>query len=150
MSNLSISDGEPITYDFLQQLVKVVNDLDSKINGNRRANSQKISVVGSGLTNLQTITVVCDSQIINIGEKQTYKDNIKFPAATFGQVPHIVASIADLDASGQDILNAPYATVSIGKVSKGQFECRVDVLKASAKNTQIKVNYIAIGKGSTT
>lgn len=148
MSNLSINDGEPITYDLLAEMIKRINSLDAKINANRRAASQKITVAGPQFKAINNITMICDSFIFEVGQKQANKLTIKFPAANFGAVPHVVATVADLDAGKADVTNAPYATISIGKVTKSQFDCRVDLIKVSAKNTQLKVNYIAIGKSS--
>ena len=148
MSNISLSDGEPITYDLIQQLIQTVNSLDASINGPGKKGYQQISVTGNGFRGINDITILCDTQILDLSEKQTYRFNVQIPGSVFSTPPHVVATIADLEGKKGDVLNAPYATISIGKVTKGQFECRIDIIKSVAKNTQIKVNYIAIGKTS--
>lgn len=152
MSNLNITDGEPITYDFLQQVATRITRLESRLNANSGRNSvtnQKISVAGPGFNNIRDITIICDSQDLDINQKKEYKFNVKFEGANFASVPHIVATVADTgDGPANDPLRAPFATVSIGKVTRNGFECRVDLIKVGASNTKIKVNYIAIGKTS--
>lgn len=150
MSNLNITDGEPITYDFLQQLASQVIALEKKISDNNTSGRrQRINVAGPGFKNINNITIICDSQNLEVDQKKTYNFNINFPAAAFSTVPHVVATIADTDdGTKKDQIQAPYATVSIGKVNKQSFKCRVDLIKADTKNTKIKVNYIAIGQAS--
>jgi hypothetical protein len=150
MSNIvTITDGEPLTYDFLKSLYDRITSLESRISVNDNKKNQKIQVFGKGLQKLSEVIILCGTEIFDVGEKQENKFNVKFDGANFGDVPHIVATVADTRGRRNNLSGTPYATISIGSVTKGNFECRVDVIKTDAKNTQLQVNYIAIGKGTT-
>jgi hypothetical protein len=150
MANISLTPGEPITYDLIQNIIESINRLERVTNQNSTKPTKKaqaVKVAGTRFRDIDNVTILCGSEVFDIDQKQTYNTKIKFDGASFGSVPHVVVSVADVDGRGSDTINPPYATLSIGSVSKTEFSVRVDIIKVSAKNTKLKVNYIAVGKG---
>lgn len=149
MANISLTPGEPITYDLIQNIIESINRLERITNQNSikpTKKAQGVKVAGTRFRDIDNVTILCGSEVFDIDQKQTYNTTIKFDGATFGSVPHVVVSVADVAGRG-DIIKPPYATLAIGSVSKTEFNVRVDVIKVDAKNTKLKVNYIAVGKG---
>lgn len=149
MTNISLSPGEPITYDFLQQVVERINSIESRMNdvAGRAAIRQNVRVLGSGFRIADTITIVSGTRVISLANGNNIRPFITFDlSGGFQSIPNVVASISDIDAAGPDVLDQPKGMLSIGTVRKDGFQIRLDLVAVNPKNTQIKVNYIAIGK----
>lgn len=148
MTNISLSPGEPITYDFLQQVVERINFIESRISHTAAAAiRQNVRVLGSGFRIADSITIVSGTKVISLANGNNIKPFITFDlSGGFQSIPNVVASISDIDAAGPDVLDPPKGMLSIGTVRKDGFQIRLDLVSVNPKNTQIKVNYIAIGK----
>lgn len=152
MTDLSITDGEPLTYDLINAIITKVNNIDNLLKTRLGIDSfQKIKVVGSpgpgiDLSESRGILIACGYKNITLDTKTTYNDVLSYAAANFSRTPHVVATIADIRGSGEPAtVAAPYATVSLGIATTQSVPCRVDLIKPAGRNTIIKVNYIAIG-----
>lgn len=148
MTNISLSPGEPITYDFLQDMVTKINDLERRITSTApTVVRQNIRVLGSGFRLADNITIVSGTRVISLANGNNIRPTITFDlSGGFQAIPNVVASISDIDAAGADIIDPPKGMLSIGAVTKVNFQIRLDLVTVNPKNTQIKVNYIAIGK----
>ena len=153
MTNIGITDGEPLTYDLINLMITRINTLSNQINTLNAGQNVRIlgNVSGQNLGAQDNITILCGSQILDITANQsTYQFPIAF-GSVFNTAPHVVANIADIRGSGEAAgVAPPNANVSLGLVTKINFVCRVDIIKAVAKNTKVKVNYIAIGASQQT
>lgn len=146
-------DGEPLTYDKLNELINAFRLLRSNVatltNPNAaNANYPKIDIVGrnandNSITNAPTVSVKIGSQTFRNFESPNKREIIKFPNA-FAQPPIVVAMLrkSASDAQKSKVL---HAVISLINVTKDQFEVEVELIKSSTNLSDVRVDYIAVG-----
>ena len=148
-----LSTGQPITYDFLADLENKVNALSKSISNIEQTNSRKnqnIKVAGRNIGNANNVVIDAGFRVIGGGnQKTTFNENIKFDTQ-FAQEPLVVATLHNPKDKGAEDENSPYATILIGYVSTSGFNLIIQMMSGSTANRDLRVNYIAVGKGSTT
>jgi len=148
-----LSTGQPITYDFLADLENKVNVLTKSISNIQQANSttnQNIKVAGRNVGNANNVVIDAGFRVIGGGSQNTtFDETIKFDIQ-FAQEPLVVATLHNPKDRGGEDETSPYATILIGYVSTSQFNLRIQMMSGSTANRDLRVNYIAVGKGSTT
>lgn len=144
-----ISDGQPITYDLLNQIITQVNSMTSP----NYEKMQFIEIIDSG--NLlskteteKTVIVVGKERIILDAKKRQVDKEVTFPSdANFSATPYITTSLIDtkLGPSGAGL---NYGDCTIIDRGKGNFKVRVSLVAPKDVETGIEINYIAIGPSS--
>jgi len=148
-----LSTGQPITYDFLADLENKVNALTKSVSIIEQTNSRKnqnIKVFGRSVGNANNVVVDAGFRVIGGGnEKTTFNETIKFDTQ-FAQEPLVVATLHNPKDKGGEDETSPYATILIGYVSTSGFNLRIQMMSGSTANKDLRINYIAVGRGSTT
>lgn len=146
-SNLTaISDGEPITYALLNQIIEQVNSLTVA----ETTQKQTINVYGETIQTAENdvVNIAVGQQPLTVSAKGGKQDvPIKFPKnVEFKAVPFVTATVVDYKGEGQGI---SFANVTIIQINKGGFTARVRLVSELKKDTEINIHYIAIGSGSS-
>lgn len=145
-----LTDGEPLTYDVINNIIKKVNAVSTNLTN--IVNNQLVRVVGAYNYGSQRYELTRQDILIQVGtarvryqDKQSIERRIEFNGPAFAFPPLVVASISDFRDEGEEA-EAPYAVVAVKNVSNIAFNCKIEVIKIGQKNNFINVNYIAIGK----
>lgn len=143
----NISDGQPVTYKLLNDIIDQVNRIVIPEDDQK----QDIMVVGNGNT-IQTaeddkVRIAVGSREIDVPVSGTKDEpDIKFPSNTgFKAIPFITTSIIDYKGAGQGI---SFANATVTSITKESFSVRVRLVSELKKPTTVRLNYIAIGSGS--
>lgn len=152
-----LSDGQPITYDYLSgleediaRLTRAVNKLRQNADDDDKAPVLKIrGGSGSGLGNAKNVTVFTDKISVIETDNAVVEGEVKFSGINFAGAPIVVANL--LNANKKDDDQAPpYAVITIGNIHKNGFDYRIQMIRGTKTNKRtLLVNYIAVGKTST-
>jgi hypothetical protein len=147
-------DGEPLTYDKINEIISALTKLRNNVNGLTNPNSgssrfPKIDVIGSNadrqkfINNADIVSVQIGSQLFRNFQNQTNREVISFDKS-FSQPPIVVAMLrkSDNDAK-QDAI--PYAVVSLISVGKEKFEVEIKTIQTNQDLKNIRIDYIAVG-----
>lgn len=142
-----ISDGQPLTYELLNQIISEVN----KIKDVPEDFGQNIEVYGPslGMSEQDTVKVVSDVHEFSVADNNiTANVDVKFKrGGNFSKDEIIVvASIVDR-AFGKSGGGAQMANVTITNITTTGFEARVQILKKVKQKVPLELHYIAIGAG---
>jgi hypothetical protein len=148
-----LTDGIPITTEWLNSLVDAINDLSAPSGGTTSASggSQRaISVLGQYFNDSsRSVQIVADSVTgTATGGEDTKEFTVNFPVQFADNNVIVVATSAFVSQGARK--NRPFkAAASVGLVTNKKFELSVVLTSDSMDfNTgkQVIVNYIAIGK----
>jgi len=141
-----ISDGQPVTYELLNAIINQVNSIVIPDDDQK----QNIIVVGNTIQTAEDdkVVIAVGSREVDIPVSGTKDENdIKFPSNTgFKAIPYITTSIIDYKGAGQGI---SFANATITSITKESFSVRVRLVSELKKPTTVRLNYMAIGSGST-
>lgn len=144
----TISDGQPLTYDILNQIISEVN----KIKDVPEDYGMNVEVYGpdmAGTSDQDTAKIISGTYQFDIKEKDTTV-NLEIPygrGAPFSKDNVIVvASVVD-KFLGKGTGGVQMANVTITGINKTKFEARVQILKSVKQKVALQLNYIAIGAG---
>lgn len=140
-----LSDGTPLTFEWLNTVANAINtlEIDNKDNSN---------VLVSGFVKDLNVLVVTGTQNINVpGNKkgvQIRVPNIKFPVAFKDAEVVVVATVSHTPKNADTKPNP--AAISIGGITRSKFDAHIQVFDSdnNIKNEKFEVRYIAIGKRS--
>lgn len=138
-----LSDGTPLTFEWLNSVASAINSLeiDNKNNSN---------VLVSGYIKDTDVQVVTGKVEVTVsGTKkgvQINKTGIKFPVA-FKDADVVVVATVSHNPSAANTKPNP-AAISIGGITKNKFDAHIQVFDAdnNIKNEKFEIKYIAIGK----
>ena len=156
-----LSEGQPLTYDYLSQIEKELDELKGTVAG--------LVGVTKGIDDLQNVYVRIDnkgglrnatqpSNVMTIagtrvltfagGSSKSIYDEVQFDVG-FSTIPIVVATIQDPTAAGKKVSSSDiaFATVTIGDINKNKFFYKVELIKSTGNiaSGDLKVNYFAIG-----
>lgn len=137
-----LSDGTPLTFEWLNTVANAINalEVDNKNNSN---------ILVSGYTKDVDVQVVTGKFDINISATkkgvQVRRENVKFPVA-FKDSEVIVVAMVTHSVSGSTKPNP--AAISVDGITQSKFNATIQVFDAdnNIKNEKFEVKYIAIGK----
>jgi hypothetical protein len=152
-----ISDGQPLTYDYLKGLETDIANLTNSVNSinqNLQNDNQaaKINIRGgsSAFKGAKNITVLVDQESVQESNKAVAEGSVKFSGVGFTAPPVVVANL--LNASKKiEKQSPPYAVLTIGNISNTGFDYRIEMIRAATGTNSrvLLVNYIAVGPTST-
>lgn len=148
-----LQDGEPLTYELFNQMLDDIEQLkkNQKANGDQ---DQRIEV--SGQTNpkagkyadLDGSNILIRAGVVSFNPEEVRGNLRKIvhfgkgnKSIGFNGNPIVVACLADDD----DDKKTPYANIIVAKVTTTGFTLKVNLLSKIEDETEIIVNYIAIG-----
>lgn len=140
-----IQDGQPITYELFNQLIDAVNN--PKGNDKTQQDVEVYILKQLGPKIEKTAVIDAGTVSFTMPKNDTTKVvNIKYKSANFTEVPVVTATLLDTVKKGGGI---SLANITIIDVSKDSCDIKIKTLKSDDSETTLKINYIAIGAGST-
>lgn len=142
----AIPDGQPLTYEIINQLISQVNkikDVPEEEEQLIEISTPKVNVNNKD----QVAKIHASIKDFTLAKNDSNKRvEVNFPKETFTDNPIVVASIMDMDKSVGGI---SMANLTIIEVTNKGFVARVQTLKSSKDLINLKVSYIAIGPGKS-
>jgi hypothetical protein len=145
-----LSDGQPITFEWLNSLVAEINDLRADLSANTKADAQNrvraITYAGDAIASAGKIKVIADQQKIGDAKKQKFAFNayVDFPGNGFKDASVIVVATADMRKNAKA---AEQLAVSVANVTKNGFTCTVTPIDGESLKAgqDVIINYVAVG-----
>jgi hypothetical protein len=141
-----ISDGEPVTYELLNAIINQVNSI--VVPSDDQAQIVKVYGNTIGRKEDDVVKIAVGSQEVNVTATGVVNDiKFNFPDGTnFQSSPYVTTSIIDYKGEGQGI---SIGSLTITSITNQNFTARLKLITDLKKATTVRVNYIAIGSGST-
>jgi hypothetical protein len=145
-----ISDGQPITYDLLNQIISEVNRATSSIYTDEI--KQIVQVFGNNIGRKEDdkVVIAVGSVRVDVKTNSATVDPIVFPNNVgFDIAPYVCVTLVDQrtnEKSGQGI---QFANVSVTNLTKTGMTVKIDLLRSVERPTAISLHYIAIGPQSS-
>jgi hypothetical protein len=144
-----ISDGQPITYEFLNQVVSAVNKLGKTESGESNQDIE-FRGVSYALNKKDSVLVVMGKFSMEFGSlanvsSSTARKTIKFNG-NFKQPPLVFLSAVDESADKQ--ADTSYVSLIATDISKSAFTCRARRTlsgKSAQKKDELVINFLAVG-----
>jgi hypothetical protein len=144
-----LSDGQPITFEWLNSLVAEINDLRSDLTANNKADLTRVRPIvygGDAIAKAGKIKVIADQQKIGDARKSKAAFNavVKFPGNGFKDASVIVVATSDMAKSKT---SAEKLVVSVANITKNGFTCTVTPIDGETLTAgqDVIINYIAVG-----
>lgn len=145
-----LSDGQPITFEWLNSLVSEINSLQSQLAANTKADAENrarpITYAGDAIASAGKIKVIADQQQIGDARKSKAAFNayVDFPGNGFKDASVIVVATSDMRKSKTA---AEKLVVSVANVTKDGFTCTVTPIDGETLKVgdDVIINYIAVG-----
>jgi len=145
-----LSDGQPITFEWLNNLVSEVENLKSQLAANTKADAENkarpITYAGDAIASAGKIKVIADQQKVGDATKTKAAFNayVDFPGNGFKDASVIVVATSDMRKSKTA---AEKLVVSVANVTKNGFTCTVTPIDGEALKVgdDVIINYIAVG-----
>jgi len=144
-----LSDGQPITFEWLNGLVKEINGLKADLEANNKADLARvrpITFAGDAVASAGKIKVIVDQQKIGDAKKskEAFNNYVDFPGNGFKDASVIVVATADMRKSKT---SAEQLAVSVANITKNGFTCTVTPIDGEALKAgqDVIINYIAVG-----
>lgn len=135
----TISDGQPFTYQLLNQIIESLNDVRDAVG---EAEEADITIKGPGEGSQQRPLIIYDRTTVEIPENQTaINKTAKFRTNFSNDNPVVLATIVDPDAED----GTPMGYITIKNVTQKDFTYRIKLIRKRTKTTNLQINYIAIG-----
>lgn len=139
MARLNISDGQPFTYQLLNQIIEQLNDVKDAVGENQE---EAITIKGPGQGSQQRPLIIYDRDTVQIPENQTaINKTTKFRTNFSNENPVVIATIVDPDAED----GTPMGYITIKDVTQNDFKYRIKLIRRRTKTTNLQINYIALG-----
>lgn len=145
-----LSDGQPITFEWLNSLVSEINNLKSQLADNTKADAENrarpITYAGDAIASAGKIKVIADQEKVGDARKSKAAFNaiVKFPGNGFKDASVIVVATSDMRKSKT---SAEKLVVSVANVTKDGFTCTVTPIDGETLTVgqDVVINYIAVG-----
>ena len=156
-----LSDGQPITFEWLNSLASEINGLRRDLAANaaadrasaaalaatERANrARPVVYSGDAIARAGKIKVIADQQKIGDASagKGAFNNYVDFPGNGFKDASVIVVATADMR---KNKTSAEQLAVSVANVTKNGFTCTVTPIDGESlkKGQDVIINYIAVG-----
>jgi hypothetical protein len=144
-----LSDGQPITFEWLNSLVAEINDLRADLTANNKADLTRVRPIvyaGDAIASAGKIKVIADQQKIGDAKKtkEAFNAYVDFPGNGFKDASVIVVATADMR---KNKTSAEKLVVSVANVTKNGFTCTVTPIDGETLTAgqDVIINYIAVG-----
>jgi len=144
-----LSDGQPITFEWLNSLVAEINDLRADLTANNKADLTRVRPIvygGDAIATAGKIKVIADQQKVGDARKSKAAFNavVKFPGNGFKDASVIVVATSDMPKSKT---SAEKLVVSVANITKNGFTCTVTPIDGETLTVgqDVIINYIAVG-----
>ena len=145
-----LSDGQPITFEWLNSIVSEINDLKTALAANTKADAENrarpITYAGDAIASAGKIKVIADQEKIGDARKSKAAFNayVDSPGNGFKDASVIVVATADMR---KNKTSAEQLAVSVANVTKDGFTCTVTPIDGESLKAgqDVIINYIAVG-----
>lgn len=149
-----ISDGQPITYELINQIIGSINNLSKSTN--EAGTERIIEVFGPNISATNNVQIYTGEFFINFGNIRNAKEStataqIQFGNKPFTAIPYVIMSV--VDPSNDDNSEISYVSLTAIDITRNGFTCKARRMVAGKDNKnkdKLKVNFIAIGPLSPT
>jgi hypothetical protein len=154
MTNIPpISDGQPVTYEFLNLLVAAVNKMAKSETEGGGQQDIEISGKGYSLSKASDVSILIGQFNLKFGSIANAKQSTATSTVQFGgqfKSPPLVF-VSAVDPSSDSAADISYISLTVTQVSGTQFTCkgrRMVAGKDASNKDNLNVNFIAIGPAS--
>ena len=143
------SDGQPLTYELLKQIIDQVNRVSSSDLNDVK---QIVNVYGEGISQQEDAkaAIVTGQRVITLqkGNNSRTTQTITFQAV-FSANPYVTVTIVDINTAKAEggVIGAVATVVGL---NKNGMTVKIELLKEVPVNTSVRLNYIAVGPGINT
>ena len=141
LSNLS--DGNPLTYDWLNGLVASINKASEDVKS--VTGSSKINMIADHMASTTYVQMLTGNDQVNLAGKESVGHTLVTFSTPFASTEVLVIPTINFKNNAQDI----YATAWVTNINESGCIIRVKRFAPidNKKSTPIMINYLAIGKG---
>jgi hypothetical protein len=143
MAITELSDGNPLTYNWLNDLVVEIN----KVSGDVKSvtGSSKINMIADHMPTTTYVQMLTGKAIINLSGKESIDKTLVTFSTPFSSPDVLVIPTINFRNAAEEI----YATAWVTNINESGCTIRVKRFPPidKKKSTPITINYLAIGKG---
>jgi hypothetical protein len=138
-----LSDGNPLTYNWLNDLVVAINKASEDVKS--VTGSSKINMIADHMSSAQYVQVLTGGDQINLPGKESVGKTLVTFSTPFSDPDVLVIPTINFRNAAEEV----YATVWATNINESGCTIRVKRFPPidKKKSTPIVINYLAIGKG---
>jgi hypothetical protein len=143
MTVSNLSDGNPLTYNWLNDLVAVINQTSKDVKS--VTGSSKINMIADHMSSTTYVQMLTGQTIINLAGKESVDKTLVTFSTPFASSDVLVIPAINFRNAAEEI----YATAWVTNINESGCTIRVKRFAPidKKKSTPITINYLAIGKG---
>jgi hypothetical protein len=145
MAVTELNDGNPLTYNWLNDLVAAINAATEGVQS--VTGSSKIDMITDHMPSATYVQMLTGKDQVSLAGKESIGYTLVTFSTPFASPDVLVIPAINFPNSAQDI----YATAWVTNINESGCTIRVKRFPPldNKKSTPIKINYLAIGKGKT-
>lgn len=143
MAVTELSDGNPLTYNWLNDLVAVINQTSKDVKS--VTGSSKINMIADHMSSATNVQMLTGKTVINLAGKESIDKTLVTFSTPFASPDVLVIPTINFRNAAEEI----YATAWVTNINESGCTIRVKRFAPidKKKSTPITINYLAIGKG---
>jgi hypothetical protein len=143
MAISELSDGNPLTYNWLNTLVDEINQTSKDVKS--VTGSSKINMIADHMSSPKYVQMLTGKTIINLAGKESVDKTLVTFSTPFASSDVLVIPAINFRNNAEEI----YATAWVTNINESGCTIRVKRFAPidKKKSTPITINYLAIGKG---
>ena len=143
MTVSNLSDGNPLTYNWLNDLVAAINQTSKDVKS--VTGSSKINMIADHMASTAYVQMLTGQTTVNIAGKQSLDKTLVTFSTPFASSDVLVIPAINFTNNAEEI----YATAWVTNINESGCTIRVKRFAPidKKKSTPITINYLAIGKG---
>jgi hypothetical protein len=149
-----ISDGQPVTYELINQIIGSINNLSKSTS--EAGTERIIEVFGPNISQTNNVQLFIGEFFINFGSIKNAKEStataeVEFGKKPFSALPYVIMSV--VDPSNETNSEISYVSLTAINITKSGYTCKARRMVSGKDNRnkdKLKVNFIAIGPLSPT
>jgi hypothetical protein len=143
MSLSNLSDGNPLTYDWLNSLVASINKASEDVKS--VTGSSKINMIADHMASTAYVQMLTGETVVNLAGKESIDKTLVTFSTPFASSDVLVIPAINFRNNAEEV----YATAWVTNINESGCTIRVKRFAPidKKKSTPITINYLAIGKG---
>jgi hypothetical protein len=143
MSLSNLSDGNPLTYDWLNSLVASINKASEDVKS--VTGSSKINMIADHMASTAYVQILTGETVVNLAGKESIDKTLVTFSTPFASSDVLVIPAINFRNNAEEV----YATAWVTNINESGCTIRVKRFAPidKKKSTPITINYLAIGKG---
>jgi hypothetical protein len=143
MAVSELSDGNPLTYNWLNDLVAEINQTSRDVKS--VTGSSKINMIADHMSSTKYVQMLTGKTVVNLAGKESIDKTLVTFSTPFASADVLVIPTINFRNAAEEI----YATAWVTNINESGCVIRVKRFPPvdKKKSTPITINYLAIGKG---